>query len=230
MKIFLAFAFRDEDKELVGHIDRLISSQYVQTITGENLGGEILGPAVQQRIDKCDAIVGVLTRRDAKQAGGFTTHPWVIDELGYARAKGKRAIALVETEVDIGGMYQPNEHIPFDRAELLPALLRLSETVGMWRQEQGRMLKVQILPAALAKNLKAGNNGVACAHRLWLQGSCTPWTSATPVPEPGGTFIYIPGVQEDHSVQVEVRYKGKVWQSLAVCQWTPIELASGSGK
>jgi hypothetical protein len=44
MNIFLAFAFRDVDKPLVGYMDRLLASQFVQSKTGENLGGEMLTP------------------------------------------------------------------------------------------------------------------------------------------------------------------------------------------
>jgi hypothetical protein len=48
MNIFLAFAFRDVDKPLVGYMDRLLASQFVQSKTGENLGGEMLTPVVQK--------------------------------------------------------------------------------------------------------------------------------------------------------------------------------------
>lgn len=227
MKVFLAFAFRPEDKALVGYVNQLFASHHVWAVTGEDLGGEQLTPAVQARIEKCDGLVALLTRRDAKQAGGFTTHQWVLDEMGHARAKGKRAIAVVENGVDVRGMYQPHEYIPFDPAQPLLAFLRLSETLGLWRYEKGRTLKVQILPNTLAAKVGAGGDSIQCSYRLWIQGQYGPWTEVTPVPEAGGTFVYVDGVQDDHLIQVRFKAKAKVWESLVTSQWMQVEVKGG---
>jgi hypothetical protein len=231
MKVFLAFAFRDADKDLVDYVDRLFASHFVETITGEGLGGDALTPAVQTRIDGCDAVVGLLTQRDAIQNGGFTTHQWVLDEIAYARNKGKRAIAIVESGVNVAGMYQPHEYIPLDRASLLPTFIRLSETVGLWKREMGRTVKVQILPQALAKKFGGSSNGIRCSHRLWSQGRNSAWTEVTPVPEgAGGTFAWIQGVQDEHLIQLRIESGGKAWHSPATSQWMQILLKGGGGK
>jgi hypothetical protein len=230
MRVFLAFSFRPEDKDLVGQVGRLLASQHITTMTGEGLGGEQLTPAVQDRIDKCDALVGLATRRDQKQAGGYTTHQWVLDEIGYARGQKKRAIAVVENGVDVGGMYQPHEYIALDMAQPLTALLHLSETLGLWRREVGRTLKVQILPPALAAKLGSGGNGTQCCYRLWLQGKYSDWIRVTPQPEGGGTFIWVEGVQDEHLVQIQIKEKGKVWQSLATSQWIQVAVKPGGGQ
>ena len=151
MKIFLAFSFRPEDKGLVSYIEQLLASQFVPVITGERLGGEQLTPAVQARIDQTHGLVGFLTRRDQKVGSGWTTHQWVLDEIAYARVQRKRVIAFVEDGVQVGGMYQSHECIQFKRDNLVEALLVLSEQVGQWKKEFGRMVKVQILPESLAK-------------------------------------------------------------------------------
>lgn len=231
MKVFLAFAFRDSDKRLVSQIDQLVSSHLIQTVTGEGLGGEALTPAVQKRIDECDALIGLLTRRDEIAQGKFTTHQWVLDELGYARANHKRAIALVETGVEAGGMNQSNEYIPLDRNDPLPAVLALSEALGVWRAEIGRHLKVQLLPRDLARKVGANENGIRCSHRLWSRGKTGAWVEVQPVPEGGGTFIWIEGVKDDDLIQIKVESNGrKVWQSVATSQWIQIPLSSGGGK
>ncbi len=51
-----------------------------------------------------DALVAILTKRESKQDGKWTTHQWVLDEMRYARASNEKSIALVEERVDIGGM------------------------------------------------------------------------------------------------------------------------------
>lgn len=227
MKIFLGFSFRDEDKDLVEQIGQLITSHLVHVETGERLGGEQLTPTVQDRIKNSDALVAVLTRRDSKQDRKWTTHQWVLDEMGYARANGKKAIALVEQGVDIGGMYQSHEVIPLDKANPVDALMRLSETIGLWRKELGRTVKVQILPDTVAKRLGSSDNGVKCRHRLWLWGGYSEWKDLTPVPEAGGTFVFVNGVQDDHLIQVQIQQASKKWESVATSQWIQVTVKAG---
>jgi hypothetical protein len=230
MKVFLAFSFRPEDKEVVDWVDRLMATQEIRPVTGEGLGGEQLTPAVEARIDECDALVALLTRREAIANGGYTTHSWVRDELGYARAgRRKPAIALIESGVSNDGMQQPHEHIPFDRANPVPALIRLSETLRTWKREMGRTIKVQVLPPKLAAAIPRGN-GVRCRYRKWLLGRPTPWVEVTPVPELGGTFVHVEGVQEEHLIELEVEHQGKTWYSPATSQWMQITLEEGGAR
>ena len=225
MNVFLAFSFRDEDKPLVGYIDRLLASQFVQLRTGENLGGSQLTPTVQRRIEESDALVALLTRRDQLSSGGWTTHQWVLDELAWARSKNKPAVALVEDGVEPGGMFQPHERIHLDRGNPVEALLRLAETVASWKLDVGRQIKVQLAPEEIASKL--GEGEVPCRHRLWHQGRFTEWRDAMPVPEAGGTFLYLDGVREDHLIQIRAEDAGKVWQSPATSQWMMVQLKKG---
>jgi len=227
MKVFLAFSFRTEDKPLVNYVEQLLASQLVNMVTGERLGGEQLTPAVKARIEQADALVALLTRRDQLSSGGWTTHDWVKDEIGYARAKGKRAIALIEGGVNVGGMYEPHECIHLIRDSVIDALLILSETVGLWKREQGRTVKVQILPQELAQKVGANGPGIRCMYRLCLNGKYGEWREAMPVPELGGTFLYLEGVQDDQLIQIRVEEPNKVWQSPAAAQWLQVQLNSG---
>ena len=227
MRIFLGFSFGDEDKTIVDQVDQLIASHLVQVTTGERLGGDQLTPAVQKRIDEGDAIVAMLTRRDRRQDGKWTTHQWVLDEIGWARAKGKRAIALVESGVEISGMFQPHEYIVLDKAHPSEALLALSETIGLWRKEVGRTVKVQVLPDEIAQLIVADENGAKLRHRLWQDGSCSQWQALTPVPEIGGTFVFVKGVQDDHLIQLQVQQANKSLESSATSQWIQVKFKSG---
>ncbi len=229
MKLFLAFSFRPEDQSLVRQVDQLLSSHLVQVITGERLGGEQLTPAVKARIEQADGLVALLTRRDPLAAGGWTTHDWVKDEIGYARARGRKAISIVEDGVSVGGMHEPHECIHFHRDNLVDGLLILSETIGLWKLERGRTVKVQILPPDLAQRLGTGGAGTTCQHRLWLNGKYSEWREVTPVPELGGTFVYIESVQDEQLVQLRIEEPGKVWVSAATAQWLQVQLTPGGG-
>jgi hypothetical protein len=227
MKLFLGFSFRDEDSEIVELVDQLIASHLVEMKTGERMAGGQLTSAVQRAIEDCDALVGILTRRDKKQDGQWTTHQWVQDEINWARAKNRKVIALVEQGVEIGGMFKSHEHIPLDKANPIQALLTLSDTIGLWRRELGRTVKVQIMPDAIARKVGGGSNGLRCRHRLWLGGAYSPWQDLTPVPEKGGTFVFINGVQDEHLIQLHVEHARKFWKSVATSQWIQVTLKSG---
>jgi len=227
MNIFLAFAYRDDDKPLASQVERLLASQFVQVKSGERLGGGQLTPEVQKRINDSDALIALMTRRDQLQAGGWTTHAWVKDEMAWAHSKGKPAIALIEDGVAESGMFQPHEWIPLDRANPVEALLRLAETVAGWKQDAGRLIKVQIAPEEIAGKL--GDGLAQCRHRLFQQGKSTDWRDVVPIPEAGGTFVYLEGVREDHLIQIEATAGGQTWKSPATSQWMMVQLR-GPGK
>jgi len=223
---FLAFAFRDSDRELANQIEQLLASHDVRVITGERLGGEALTPAVKERIDQSDGLIALLTRRDQIATGGYTTHQWVQDELGYARGNDKRAIALIESGVNVGGAYAPNEYIAFDSTDPLASFLALSDTVGQWKREIGRTIKVRILPPKLAVKLGQGMETIKCRYRFYVGGSSTDWKESTPVPEPGGTFVFLEGVHDHHTIQLEIiEDERPTWLSIASPQWVQIQLS-----
>lgn len=230
MKIFLAFSYRDEDMELAGYLKQLLVSHGIEIHTGENLGGEELSPAVKEEIDKSDALIALLTRRDSLSSGGWITHQWVIEELNYAYGKGKMAIALKEGDIALSGMTQQHHHIVLNRSNPTKSLLDLSLTIGRWKAKLGSTLKFQILPPGLAARLASGDSSIECKYRLWTRGvpDRAEWKDANEAkiaPEDFTTFAYVNGVQEHQLVQFRVMDHGNEWLSPARSQWMQIELA-----
>lgn len=230
MNIFLAFAFRDEDKELISNIKKLLESHKVVVNTGENLGGQELTPAVKEEIDSSTTLIAVLTRREQLSGGGWTTHSWVVDELNYAIEKGKMAIALLENDIALKGMASSHHHISLDRGKQMDAMLDLSQTIGKWKSKIGRTLKIQILPPSLAARLDGSTADIKCKYRLWINGvtKTGDWKDAKEariVTEDSGTFVYVDGVQDDQRVQLKVEVSDAEWFSPAKAQWMQIELS-----
>lgn len=220
---FQAHAFRDEDRDLASSVERLLASHNVKAVTGAGVGGDQITPAVQERIRKADGLVALLTRRDRLAASGYTTHGWVKAELNFARDHAKRAIALVETEVVLDGPYAEHERIVLDRERPLEALLKLSETIGLWKRESGRTLKVQILPDEVALQIADGD-GVTCRYRFMEGGSRHEWREGELIPETGGTFLYLRGVQDEYMVEIEIDGQGRRWYSRATSQHLPVAM------
>jgi hypothetical protein len=228
--IFLAFAFRPEDEVLASQVEQLLASHDVRVTTGERVGGAALTPAIRARIERCDGLVALLTRR-AGATARRGTHPWVLDELNHARSVNRRAIALVENGVPLGGANGENEYIPYDRGNPLPAFLALSETVNLWKADDGRVVKVKILPVTLGRKVLSGNGGIQCRHRLNFQGRYTDWKEVDPVPEPGGAVVFVEGVRDEHTIQLEVREPNATWVSEVTPQLVQVQLTRrGAGR
>lgn len=193
MKIFLAYAFRDEDKPLAAEVKELLRKRGMELVTGEDLGGEALSPEIMKRIDGCDGLIGLLTRHKKTEDGWIS--PWADSEVGYARARKLKAVALVEEGVVVGGLYQPNERIPYDRANPDQALRRLGDALDLWNRRRpwpvarwALLLTAALLTAGVVYCGLAWRNGqeaVSASESLFkvgsysealpkLQAACTP--------------------------------------------------------
>ncbi len=221
--IFLSHSFRAEDRDLAAAVEAVIDSYGIRVFTGRHLGGEQFGPKIMARIDECDALVAVATPRDLLQNGRYTAPQWILDELAHARAKGKSSLAIVHRDVDLAGVATQHERADYDPGAALPALVKLSQTLGMWKRQHGKRLKVLLLPEEVAARVK--NAKFSCEYRYARDGNATPWQRATGLREPGGTYAYLVGAPDDALIEVRVRDGAKSWASRAAPQWLHIEVS-----
>lgn len=228
-KIFLSFSF-DNARDLSGLVGQLLDSQDLTPVTGERAGGDPLRDRIFGQIRKCDGLIALLTQRDELVDGaGFKPSDWVRDELNHARTNGLRTIALVEEGVVIGGAFTDHERIHFKRGELVDAILALSATLGIWKREAGRRVKVRIMPETLSRAPRFVRGQMNCEYRYLIDGQPTEWQPVTPFPEVGSTVVYLPGVQDGYLIQIQVRDGPNEWQSAFVHQSLEVDLNQVSG-
>ena len=221
---FLSCHFGDSDRELVRRVETLLESHGLRVVTGEELGGGSLTPEVMGRIEKSDALVALMTKRSAPPDYGGT-HPWVVDEFKHAKSRSISAIALVAPGVSVAGAYQDAERIDYDPQDGLKAFLKLSKTVGLWKSQAGRLLKVQLFPQSLADQIAGAGGNTPCEYCFYeTDGTRGTWRSASAVPEGDGTYLYLKGVTEEVRIQVRVQLAGQIWLSRALPQGMPVEL------
>ncbi len=229
-KVFIAFPFNPRGgaavHEVVAAIGRLMVSHSLVALTGESVGGDALTPAVQRLIAQSDALIALLTR-ERKIAGRNKWLPsqWVRDEITAARAKGKPAIALVEPGVELAGLFAENERIDFDPEQPLDALLQLSETIRVWKEDAGRYLLVRLLPDQAAAMAQDGSS--KCKVRLVPpQGPAGNWQPGDIGVLPGGVFLGVPGVKENVAIDVQILNNNDraVWKSGEFPQWVHVEM------
>jgi len=187
------------------------------------LGGGGLTPEVMSRIAKSDDLIAFMTKRAMPPHSGGT-HPWVVDEFKHAKGLGRPAISLVWPGVQVVGAYADSERIDYDPTNGLKSFLKLSQTIGVWKSNAGRMLKVQLFPPSLADVVAAANGGVQCRYRFFEEGTASPWCDATSIPEGDGTYVYLKGVREEARIQLRVEVGGKIWESRVVAQSMSVEL------
>lgn len=116
--VFLSYSFRQEDKELVEGLEKLLESAGYIVITGEKNRMGSISKKIMNQIKEAENFLVVMTRRDKKDNGKYTTSSWILEEKGAAIALGKPCLMLIEEGVDereIGGLQGDDEWIPFTR-------------------------------------------------------------------------------------------------------------------
>lgn len=218
LKIFLSYRFHDHNRALAATVTNLLESHGVHVITGEDLGGEPVSATVQGYIQEADALVALVT---ADPPGVKKGSRWVQDEVVIARTLNKPAIALVEPGLGKRwGAFSENERIPYLPADQLPAFLKLSRTIRLWKNKVGSLVKIRLEPLSLARQLESG----ACEARLVENGQAGPWQSVTLHPEQGSIYVYVPGVQDESLLQVRATHKSQQWVSEEEPQWLTVRL------
>lgn len=120
--IFLGYSYRQEDDEFVSGFKELLSDKGYEVLDGKADGLGSISQAIIEKIQISDAVVIVMTKRDKKENGKFTTAAWLLEEKGAGLALGKPVGMLVEEEIDdsdIGGMQGDNQRFHFTRNNFL---------------------------------------------------------------------------------------------------------------
>lgn len=227
--VFISFHYDATNKAFAEIVDDLLDSHALRGTTGDVLAGGNLTPQIKKQIDGADAFIALLTRRDALASGGWATHEFCKSELQHARSVGKMAIAVVEDGVDIRGLYQEHECIIYDRESPLAAFVKLSRTIGLWKQTSGRTVKIQVMPEDAAIEMWAERGTCEWEYRLSSGIRETDWANAKARREPGGLFLFVQVPDDTMMIEVRVRAKGgaKTWSSDASPFFTPITFFSG---
>lgn len=197
-KVFVSYKFRDLDRQFAKQIADLIESHLLEVDTGEDLGGEPLWPAVRERITACDALVSVfLSPNDP------SNHRWPERELDHASSTGKKVFALVEEGFQWSDP-ENREHGVLNRNSPLEAFLKLSKTIGRWREQAGRTVAVRLLPDNVAR--LAAKDNRKCRYRLFREREKSGnWQVPDEVVQLGEGYVFwASGVSDDHRIQVEV--------------------------
>jgi hypothetical protein len=123
-KVFLSYSFADRDKDVASWFKEIItrSFKHIQLVDASEAKPTEVVAKIFPLIDDSDAVIGILTKRDKIEGKDeWTTVPYVISELMYARGRRKRVVGFYEKGVrteQTGTIRDIVEIQPFDRKKL----------------------------------------------------------------------------------------------------------------
>ncbi|MEM9545550.1 MAG: hypothetical protein AAGA77_06230 [Bacteroidota bacterium] len=223
-KIFISYHFDDQARQLANKVQRLVISHNLIAVTGERLGGEQLSKGVQNRISECQAIIIILTKREAGK-----TNDWVKDERAFAKGKNLEVITLIEKGLDDKGMFTSMERLKIDFSTNDYKLLELSEEIGIWKGKLGSLKKLLIRPKDISEKISNSIATHPIRYRIWKSEDYNSrveptWEPITPRPEEGGATLLIPRVRESDLIEVEATVNAGIWGSPAANHNVIVEL------
>jgi hypothetical protein len=130
--IFLGYSYRQIDNEFVSGFKDLLIDKGYEVIDGKADGLGSISQAIIEKISISDIVVVVMTKRDKKENGKFTTAAWLLEEKGAALALKKDVGMFVEEEIDesdIGGMQSDIQRFHFTRNNFLKVAMNFLKII-----------------------------------------------------------------------------------------------------
>jgi hypothetical protein len=113
---FVSMSFDESNLDINQHVTGILDALQIDFETGERYSKDSIPEKVQNRIRNSDLFIIILVKRDKIEGGGYTTHSWLLKELGIAQGARKDVIAWVEQDIkDIAGLDYEKEVIYFER-------------------------------------------------------------------------------------------------------------------
>lgn len=214
--VFLSFTYNPhpdhvaETEDLRRRVSTVIESMDLRVVTGEDLGGEALSDEIRTRIEKCDALVALVTPwRD--RLGQKVEPPWVRDEFNHAKAMKKRAFRIAHPDYAGGGMYAAHEYTTYTQDTLADVLVKLIKTLSLWRRASGRPLRIEIAPGGGQQFPRVAKPD--CRYKLLRDYQETDWFKASVWPQPGALYAFVPGVPDDAKLMLQLKLDNETWES-----------------
>jgi len=139
MKIFVGHSFDDRDSTVISKfLEFLKSREEIEVITGERAQNKSVAEKVRDKISESDAFTGIFTCDKKINTGtgifsrekDYTTSNWVIQESGFALARDKPIILIVESGIYKFPELQGDlELIYFNRNDLERPFLKLNQVI-----------------------------------------------------------------------------------------------------
>jgi hypothetical protein len=209
--IFLSHHFDQGVKPLIDMLNRLIKSHNLDVIDGTKIPGEQITQSLNRLIDKSDAMIVVLSKRD-----GLAANDWVKHERSLASDKEIPFIALIENGLEKQeSVFSSYKHIIYTKDNISDALLQISETINEWKILLGERIEAYLEPADVVSIIRQnGHLPELVRYRFFNRRlGWSKWKDALIKPQSGGVSLVINGVSKESEIQIQVKTDNKTWIS-----------------
>jgi hypothetical protein len=216
--VFLSYTYRshpDHEAELERlhrYVVRAIEAMGLRVVDGVDVGGRPLDDALRKRIGGADALIALVSPQ-ADNAGGLTEPRFVLDEFQYADAQEKPTMRVLHHLLAARGLGAGNEYTPYTPGRELDVILKLMNTIALWRREYGQAARVRIEPQDLAERYDE-TQGDRCEFQVISEGgNYRDFQRASLCLEPGAAYALLPKLCRGERVRLRLRQGAKMWQS-----------------
>ena len=224
MRVFIGYGYNERDKWVESYVVPLVVAFGCDVKHGKAVYGGALPDEVLKSIRSSDAMIGFTTRREPagqNQAGQdqFSTHPWVIHELGAALNRDPR-IPFVEVResgvISPGGMIEAanQQRIEYQETDRALCLLQIAAALRRFR-EQTNVTLVRLRPASMVDQICSflDDPSFVCRCKTLQRGVEFPAQEIPVIPIKGGLFVQLHGLEDGALVRITLSAGGRTWQS-----------------
>jgi len=220
-KVFLSYTYRPHPdheaslERLRRCVVRAIEAMGLRIIDGVDVGGRPLDDALRRRIQDADALIALVTPQ-ADDAGNVVNPDFVLSEFQFGEGQGKPTMRVRHHLLPVPhGIAQGNEYALYVPGGELDVILKLMNTIAVWKRDYGKLARVRIEPEELAEQYDE-TLGDRCEFQVISQdGSFGDFKRASLWLEPGAAYAILPKLREGERVRLRLRLVqgGKTWQS-----------------
>jgi hypothetical protein len=217
-KVFLSYTYRPHPdhetnlERLRRYVVRALEAMGLRIVDGVDVGGRPLDDALRRRIQDADALIALVTPQ-ADDAGNVVEPAFVLSEFQHAEGQGKPTMRVWHHLLVARGLGAGNEYTPYKPGSEVDVILKLMNTIALWRRDYGQVARVRIEPEDLAVRYDE-TQGDRCEFQVISpNGSYRDFERASLWQEPGAAYALLPKLREGERVRLRLRQGGKTWQS-----------------
>jgi hypothetical protein len=217
-RVFVSYTYRPHPEHAAA-LDRLrrcliqaIEAMGLRVIDGADLGGRPLDETLRARIEDADALVALVTPQ-SDGAGEPIEPRFVLDEFQCATALRKPTMRVCHDLLATRGLWAGNEYTPYFPGKELDVVLKLMNTIAVWRYDYGRRARIWIEPETLGAAYDP-TQGDDCRVQVILpDGKTREFERVALGFAPGAAFALLPMLREGDMVRLQLRQGGSTWRS-----------------
>jgi hypothetical protein len=216
-KVFLSYTYRphpdhkaDLDR-LRGYVFRAIEAMGLRIIDGADVGGRPLDDALKKRIEDAEALIALVTPQ-ADGAGNVVEPAFVLSEFQYAEGQKKPTMRVWHPLIVPRGLGAGNEYTHYTPGSELDVILKLMNTIALWRQDYARAARVRIEPDDLAVRYDEREGDRCYFQVISLTGSYGEFERAKVWQDPGAAYAHLK-LREGERVRLRLCKGGRKWES-----------------